>query len=572
MCGIIGYIGSKDAADVVIDGLKTLEYRGYDSAGIALKNGKINVYKSVGRVFELEKIIPYLPSCVGIGHTRWATHGKVCKENAHPHLSFDGSIAIVHNGIIENSDVLKHELESNNISLISSTDSEIIAHLLALDSNIAMTDKILNVSRRLRGSVTFLAICANDDAIYAYKQGASLSIGLGDGENFIASDVPAICKFTENILQLDDGEYAKITKSEVLIFKNGKRMSKSPVKIKCDIPKDCACHMQAEIDEIPVALTRTKESIEIGFDSSLREMLTKSEYIYLFGCGTAYHACLYGKVVIEKFLHIPCTCVVAGEFDEEQFINKNCTCLFVSQSGETADTLLALEYAKSIGAKTIAITNAPTSAIARRADKSLFIDAGVEIAVAATKSYACQLYALHLIATLASNDNIADINNLLNAVSNAESINIQHDKIKDARVFFIGKGMDYITAKEGALKLKEITYKSADAYQAGELKHGTIALVDNNSTAIALVTAQKNKQRVQATISELRSRGAYVISLSSVGETGADITINLKKIDDELLYPIISIIPLQRLALATCQALKLDPDKPRNLAKSVTVV
>lgn len=568
----MGYIGGKDATNIVIDGLKTLEYRGYDSAGIALLNDKINVYKSAGRVFELEKIIPNLPSHVGIGHTRWATHGIVCKENAHPHLSFDGSIAIVHNGIIDNSDNLKRELESKHISLLSSTDSEIIAHLLALDSNSAMTDKILNVSKRLRGSVTFLAICTNDDAIYAYKQGASLSIGLGNGENFIASDVPAISKFTENILQLDDGEYAKITKSEVLVFKDGNRIDKSPIKIKCDIPKDCACHMQAEIDEIPFALSRTKESIEIGFDASLREMLTQADCIYLFGCGTAYHACLYGKVVIEKLLHIPCKCVVGGEFDEERFINKNCPCIFVSQSGETADTLLALEYAKSFGAKTIAITNAPTSAIARCADKSLFIDAGVEIAVAATKSYVCQLYALYLIARLASNKNIDDINHLLNAVNDAESIEICHKKIKDARVFFIGKGIDYITAKEGALKLKEITYKSADAYQAGELKHGTIALIDNNSTAIAIVSTQKNKQRIQATISELRSRGAYVIALSSVGETGADITLNLKEIHDELLYPITSIIPLQRLALTTCRALKLNPDKPRNLAKSVTVV
>lgn len=572
MCGIMGYIGGKNAAKIVVDGLKTLEYRGYDSAGIALLDGKIDVFKCAGRVFELEKIIPDNVAHIGIGHTRWATHGKVCTQNAHPHLSFDDSIAIVHNGIIDNGEELKSTLEHHNVKLQSSTDSEIIAHLLALDCATKMTDKILNVSKLLQGSITFLAICANESAIYAYKKGASLSIGLGKDENFIASDIPAINKYSNEILQLDDGECAKITSDEVLVFKDGKRIAKSPSTISCYTPKECDCHMQAEIDEIPAALKHTRSSIEKSMDAQTRSTLSAAKNIYLFGCGTAYHACLYGKCVIEKTLHIPCKCVVASECDEEKFIDNECVCIFVSQSGETADTLLALEYAKSCGAKTIALTNMPTSAIARGADKSLYIDAGVEIAVAATKSYACQLYALYLIALLSANKNLGENDELIAAVKGANSTEICSDKIINSKVFFIGKGMDYITAKEGALKLKEITYKSADAYQSGELKHGTIALVDNNSTVLAIVSEQKNKPRIQSSISELRSRGAYVIALSAVGEVGADKTIHLEKLNDDLLYLISAIIPLQKLALATCKKLNLDPDKPRNLAKSVTVV
>lgn len=573
MCGIVGYIGDRNAKTVVIDGLKTLEYRGYDSAGMALfSDKKLQIFKSTGRVFALEKALPDINSHIGIGHTRWATHGKICTQNAHPHLSFDGKIAIVHNGVVENYAELKQEVEFKGIDLKSTTDSEIIAHLLALDSGKSMLDKISNVAKRLQGSTSFIAISADEDAIFAYKCGASLAIGLGEGENIIASDSLAISPYTSSVITLLDGECAKITKDNVFVFKNGIQIEKTPFEIKKSAPKQCKCYMQAEINEIPLAIAKTKACIDQQLDDEILKMILSAKRIYLCGCGTAYHACLYGKIVFEKMLNIPCECIVASEFDEVKFVDKHCIGIFISQSGETLDTLLALKSMKEQGAKTIAITSVAQSAISQNADKRIVLDIGAEIAVAATKSYVCQLYALYLMATKITCKNQISIDELQHHILAVQKQNINTYDIKNANVFFIGKGVDYISAKEGALKLKEITYKSADAYQAGELKHGTIALIDSNSTAIAIVTQAKNKSRIQASISELRSRGASVIAISSVGVVGANSTLSLPKISDDLIYPLLSIIPLQSLALATSLALNLDPDKPRNLAKSVTVI
>lgn len=573
MCGIVGYIGDKNAKNVVINGLKTLEYRGYDSAGIALVSGKkLEVFKSVGRVFTLERAMPDIKSHIGIGHTRWATHGKICTQNAHPHLSFDGKIAIVHNGVVENYAELKQEVEYKGIDLKSTTDSEIIAHLLALDNGKSMLDKISNVAKRLQGSTSFIAISAYEDAIFAYKCGASLAIGLGEGENIIASDSLVLSPYTSSAITLLDGEYAKITRDKVFVFKDGIPLEKTTFEIKKSASKQCDCYMQAEIDEIPLAIAKTKACVEQQLDDEIRNIILSAKRIYLCGCGTAYHACLYGKAVFEKLLNIPCECVVASEFDEVKFVDEHRLGIFISQSGETLDTLLALKSMQEQGAKTIAITSVSPSAISQNADKSIALDIGAEIAVAATKSYVCQLYALYLVATKIACKNQIDIAQLQEYIRDVQKQNINTCDIKNANVFFIGKGVDYITAKEGALKLKEITYKSADAYQAGELKHGTIALIDNNSTVIAIVTQPQNKTRIQASISELRSRGANIIAISSVGDVGANSTLPLPKISDDLLYPILSIIPLQSLALATSLALNLDPDKPRNLAKSVTVI
>lgn len=573
MCGIVGYIGNKNAKNIVIDGLKALEYRGYDSTGIALASNKhIQVFKSIGRVYELESTLPDIFSHIGIGHTRWATHGKICTQNAHPHLSFDGKIAIVHNGVVENYNELKQEVVSHGITLKSTTDSEIIAHLLALDDSDNMLGKIANVAKRLKGSSAFIAISSVEDAIFAYKCGASLVIGLGDGENIVASDTLAISPYTTSVISLLDGEYAKITKNEVCVFKDGIPLEKTPFTIKKTTPKQCDCYMQAEIDEIPLAITKTKACVEAQSDNEIRNMILDAKHIYLCGCGTAYHACLYGKAVFEKLLDIPCECVVASEFDEIKFVDNHCLGIFISQSGETLDTLLALKSMQTKGAKTLAITSVTPSAISQHANKSIVLDIGAEIAVAATKSYVCQLYALYLLATHIACKNQISIDELHRHILALQKQNVYADDIKNANVFFIGKGIDYITAKEGALKLKEITYKSADAYQAGELKHGTIALIDHNSVVIAIVTQPQNKSRIQASISELRSRGAKVIAISSVEDVGANSTLSLPKTNDDLIYPLLSILPLQRLSLATSLALNLNPDKPRNLAKSVTVI
>ena len=574
MCGIVGYTGYQNAKNIVVDGLKTLEYRGYDSAGIALADGTIHLYKTAGRVEELERILPDLTAHVAIGHTRWATHGAPNAQNAHPHLSFDKQIAVVHNGVITNCDDLKKDLLAKGITFLSSTDSEIIAHLLALEDTSDMQSAIEKVGKMLQGATTFLAIKAGDDAIYARRFGASLAVGIGDNENFVASDTLAISKHTRKTVLLQDGECAKITPQGIRFFKDGKTISKQTMRIKRVAPKECSCHMRSEIDEISDAMQRTYKEISHTLDATTIRKISNARKIYFCGCGTAYHAGLYGKYAFEKLLNIPCETIVASEFDTEKFIDENCVCIFITQSGETADTLIALSECKKAGATTVALTNVNGSSICFEADKTFLLDAGAEVAVAATKSYNCQLLALYLIAKECALQDVSqdDVSKLIKAVKDCQTSVLYEEKIKKANLFFVGKGIDNVTAREGALKFKEITYKMTDAYQAGELKHGAIALIDDKSVVVTIVTSSYDKHRIEATISELRSRGAYVIALSSVGDVGANKTTYLPFLKDELLYPILSILPLQNLALTASLCLNLNPDKPRNLAKSVTVI
>lgn len=574
MCGIVGYCGYQNARNIVTDGLKTLEYRGYDSAGIAMcVDDDIKVFKTAGRVKDLEAILPDISARCGIGHTRWATHGVPSACNSHPHLSFDGNIAIVHNGVIENCAELRQELISQGITFQSQTDSEIIAHLLALQYDGDMTLAIEQVAKKLRGAATFLAIRKGEDAIYLHRYGASLAVGLGMGENFVASDTLAISAHTRKIVNLLDGESAKITANQAIFYKDGKRIFKQPTIIKRTQPKECSCHMRTEIDEIPSALARTYESVIKDFDLSTKCAILNAKRIYFVGCGTAYHAGLYGKETFEKHLNIPCECVVASDATSLRFVDSDSLMIAITQSGETADTLLAIDYFKSKGAKTIAITNVECSSITYSADKTFLLNAGAEIAVAATKSYNCQLFALYLMAMLASDKRFSanDLDRLLNATKIAMEQSLYEDKIKYANLFFVGKGLDNATAKEGALKFKEITYKMTDSYSAGELKHGAIALIDDKSIAIVIATNEQYKSKLQATVNEIRSRGAVVYALSAIGDIGADKTLSLPIVDDDL-YSMISIIPLQNLALTASLCLGLNPDKPRNLAKSVTVI
>lgn len=574
MCGIVGYTGYQNAKNIVVDGLKTLEYRGYDSAGIAIMDRDIRLYKTAGRVEELGKILPDLAAHVAIGHTRWATHGVPSAQNAHPHLSFDGQIAVVHNGVITNCEELKKQLIEKGIRFKSTTDSEIIAHLLVLEDTSDMPSAIEKVGKMLQGATTFLAIKAGDDTIYARRAGASLAVGIGIGENFVASDTLAISKHTRKTILLKDGECAAITPNGVRFFKDGKTIEKQPVKIRRTAPKECSCHMRSEIDEIPDAMARTYKKISRSVDADTIEKIVSARKIYFCGCGTAYHAGLYGKYVFEKVLGIPCESIVASEFDNPQFIDDRCVCIFITQSGETADTLLALSECKKAGALTIALTNVAGSTITFEADKTLLLDAGAEVAVAATKSYNCQLLALYLLAKICKNKAMqkCDFDKLVKAVKESQFCNLYDDKIKKSNLFFVGKGVDNVTAKEGALKFKEITYKMTDSYQAGELKHGAIALIDDKSIVVTIVTNSSDKHRIEATVSELRSRGAYVLALSAVGDVGANKTTYLPFLSDDLLYPIVSILPLQNLALTASLCLNLNPDKPRNLAKSVTVI
>ncbi len=571
----MGYAGvCQPAEKIVLDGLKTLEYRGYDSVGLAaISNGKIKVFKTCGRVRLLEGKVPPLSATVAIGHTRWATHGKVCEKNAHPHLSFDKKIAIVHNGVISNADELKAELGKNGVRFCSDTDSELIAHMLTLE-NCDMKTAIENVGKRLRGATTFLAIDSDENAIYVRKYGASVAIGLGKNENFVASDTLALCKYTQTAIMLKDGECAKVTPFSVEFFKDGKQIFKKTVKVKRTVPGECTCHMRAEIDQIPTAIIGTHDEISKSVDENLAKIIKNAEKIVFCGSGTAYHAGLYGKIAFEKILNIPCDCVVGSEFEQLRFANDKTVGIFITQSGETADTICALKRCKQLGGYTIALTNVESSGITFEADRTLLLNAGAEIAVAATKSYVCQLFALYEIAKICSSStpDAQDVNRLAACTQNMCSQSLYEDRFKKSNVFFIGKGVDFVTAREGALKFKEITYKMCDAYQSGELKHGTIALVDSKSIVIVIATNQSDRERTKTSVSELRSRGAYVISVSSIGDVGANKTLVLPHMSEDMFYPILSAIPLQTLALTTSLCLGLDPDKPRNLAKSVTVI
>ncbi len=571
MCGIVGYTGFGNARDIVLDGLKTLEYRGYDSAGVALGGDYIAVYKTAGSVDALN--IPDCAAHIAIGHTRWATHGSPTQKNAHPHLSFDGSVAVVHNGVIENCEQLKAELVAKGIKFASDTDSEIIAHMLALEGG-DMRAAVEKVAGRIVGAATLLALRKGDDRIYMLRKGASLAVGVGEGECFVASDTLALGKYVRSAYILSDGECAVISPITASFFKDGVKIFKTPTEIKRTPPTPCACHMRSEIDEIPTALKRTFLSVLDSVDETLLSDVRNAKRIFFVGCGTAYHAGLYGKLLLEKLLNVPCEATLASEFDGVRLHGENNYAIFITQSGETADTLQALDRCKRHGIPTLAITNVGGSSITFAADRTLLLEAGAEVAVAATKSYNCQLLAIYMLAKMANGvgffANLPD--ELHSAIQDVYGADLYEERIRTSNLFFIGKGADYVTAREGALKFKEITYKMTDAYAAGELKHGAIALIDDNSTVIVTLTNPKDKHRIAAAVSELRSRGAYVLAISAVGDVGADKTFALPHLSDDDLYPLLSVIPLQNLALTASLCLGYDPDKPRNLAKSVTVI
>lgn len=571
MCGIIGYTGYQNARNIVVDGLKLLEYRGYDSAGIALNDGQLKVFKTAGSVNTLEGSLPDIEAHCGIGHTRWATHGKANAVNAHPHLSFDRQIAIVHNGVIENCSELKRELSEKGVRLSSETDSEAIAHLIALEDTSDMLKAIDRVGKRIVGASSFLAIKAGDDRIYMRKQGASLAVGLSDGESFAASDTIALARYTKKIVILSDGESAVLSSEGAKFYRDGEEILKRPMRIRRTPIRTCSCHMRAEIDEIEDALMRTYRAT-LALPRHITDEIAAKDRLYLSGCGTAFHAALYGKAVFERLTNIPCEAIEASEIDLANLLDGYA--ILITQSGETADTLRAAAILKAKGIRTLAITNAPLGSITRLADDHLLLDAGPEIAVAATKTYNCQLLALYMLAMRAAKKEASerDISALAKLCGSLASKNLYEDRFNSGNVFLIGKGLDLVTAKEGALKLKEITYRMTDAYAAGELKHGPIALIDSASAAIVIATDPDCKHKLEATVSELRSRGAYAVALSAVGDIGANRTLDLPYVQDKLLYPLLSVIPLQNLALSSALALGYDPDKPRNLAKSVTVI
>ncbi|HBT49613.1 MAG: Glutamine--fructose-6-phosphate aminotransferase [Caldanaerobacter subterraneus] len=607
MCGIVGYIGDKQATPILLDGLTRLEYRGYDSAGIAiLHNGNINIKKAKGRLNVLRELVEkdHMEGTIGIGHTRWATHGEPSDTNSHPHLSQSGLIAVVHNGIIENYLPLKKWLIEEGYNFISETDTEVVANLLEYYYNGDIVEALRKVLDRIEGSYALGVLCKdNPDMIVAARKEAPLIVGIGNGENFIASDIPAILKYTRNVYFLDDHEIAIIKKDSVeFIDVFGRKIGKSLFEVKWDVEaaeKGGYEHfMIKEIHEQPAAIKDTLRGRIIN-DSQIvldninitKEDLEKIEKIFIVACGTAYHAGVVGKYVIESFARIPVEVDVASEFRyRNPIVNERILTIVISQSGETADTIAALKEAKRKGSRVIAITNVVGSSVSREADEVLYTWAGPEIAVASTKAYTTQLIALYLIAldfalkkgTMSSTkvvEIISELKKLPDKVQylldNKEVIQkfaSEHYNVKD--VFYIGRGLDYAVAMEGSLKLKEISYIHSEAYPAGELKHGTLALVEEGTLIIALATQDDLFEKMLSNIKEVKARGGYVVAFAKQGN------LQLEGVVDKVIYipdtlkeltPVLTVVPLQLLAYYMAVEKGCDVDKPRNLAKSVTV-
>lgn len=605
MCGIVGYIGEKNAETILINGLKKLEYRGYDSAGIAIiANENIESAKKAGKLVYLEEVLNENPLVgqVGIGHTRWATHGGPSDKNAHPHLSPNKKFAIVHNGIIENFQELK-ETYLKGHTFLSETDTEVVAHLLEVFDTGDLEDTVQEVLSLIEGSYALVVISESEkDKIIVSRKDSPLVIGLGEGENFIASDVPALLAHTRKCIYLESDQMAVLTKESVVIKDNLGNVVDMPVdEILWDeesAEKGGYEHfMIKEIHEQPEAFQKTllgriqDNKVILDEFSFTKEVIEGIKTIYIVACGTAYHAGLVGKTYLEKTLQLPVFVEVASEFRyRDPMINHESLVILISQSGETADTMAALREAKRKGAKTLAITNVVGSAISREADEVTYLYAGPEISVASTKAYTTMLISLSLVALylgdmvgrfdlgrnkawLDSLEKLPSLAEHLLAPERIENVEaIAHSLSNVAHLFYIGRGLDWSAAQEGALKLKEISYIHAEAYAAGELKHGTLALITEETPVIGIALQESTFDKAMSNVQEVMARGASVILLLEEGKTVKEEAkfITIPRAHD-MVMPILSAIPLQLLAYYTAKVRGADIDQPRNLAKSVTV-
>lgn len=607
MCGIVGYVGSGNATNFLIDGLRRLEYRGYDSAGIAVyENGKINIEKKQGRLVNLENELKKHPlqGHIGIGHTRWATHGKPSDRNAHPHGDCHNHFVVVHNGIIENYLTLKKDLMEKGHVFKSETDTEVVAHLLEEldDGNFLSTvRKMLSI---IEGSYSLVIMDSSyPDTIICTKKNNPLIIGLGKGENFIASDIPAVINHTREIYILDDEEVAVVKADQVSILdRDGKPVQKEIQKVTWSAEaaeKGGYPHfMLKEIFEQPKAVRDTVQ-IHLNKDGSVtfpdlgwtKECFENIDNILITACGTAYHAGLVAKHYIERFVKIPVSVEIASEYRYSKPLTTNRTlCIVVSQSGETIDTLEALKEAKKHGAKSLAVTNSIGSSIAREADHVVYTLAGPEIAVASTKAYTTQLVALLMLALYMAQlrgtismdlihkitDGLKDLPKQIEKVLKEKDhmAEVADRLIKAHDIFYLGRSIDYAIAMEGALKLKEVSYIHAESYAAGELKHGTLALITADTPVIAVATQDAVSSKMYSNIQEVKARGAEVLGIGyeddkELGKYTTE-TVRIPRVDF-FIAPILSVIPMQLLAYYTSVKRGNDVDKPRNLAKSVTV-
>ncbi|MDR0759129.1 MAG: glutamine--fructose-6-phosphate transaminase (isomerizing) [Treponema sp.] len=612
MCGIVGYIGNEEAVPVLLNGLKRLEYRGYDSAGIAvLGQAGLLVRKSKGALPSLEDKIASetgqggLNAVMGIGHTRWATHGEPSDINSHPHTDVSGKIAVVHNGIIENHAKLKAWLEAHGVVFRSETDTEVVAHLIDFHYNGDLLQAVTEALKRLEGSYALGIICESDpDRIIAVRKESPLVVGAGQGENLIASDVPALLEHTRDVYYLADREIAVLYRDRVEFFnEDGQSLQKEKSHVDWDAEaaeKGGYEHfMLKEINEQPKALTDTLRARlkneggtsinleEIGFDASWAE----ARRVVIAACGTAWHAGVIGKHAFEYFAQIPADAEIASEYRyRNPLSDPKDIFIIISQSGETADTLAAMRMARKAGARIIAITNVVGSTLAREADLVMYTWAGPEIAVASTKAFTTQLMCVYLIAlqfgmlrgVIAKNELTSHIEALEQLSGHATRIlsaqeNIQRfasRQFNKTKVFFMGRLFDYAVSLESALKLKEVSYTHSEAFAAGELKHGPIALVDTSTLVVAICTQTALFDKMDSNIKEVKARGAAALVITYDGvdyfDKTADEVFRIPRTEDSLT-PILSVIPCQLYAYYCAVQRGLDPDKPRNLAKSVTV-
>ena len=616
MCGIVGYIGSKKATPILIDGLLSLEYRGYDSAGIAtIENDVIQVMKDKGRVKNLYNLdgINDLTGTVGIAHTRWATHGKPSMENSHPHKDNSGMFAVVHNGIIENYADLREFLTSKGYTFYSQTDTEVIPNLIHYYYTNGPVSVLNNEEEKflgavksaiydLKGSYAIEAISpVCPDVIIVVRKDSPLVIGKGNGENYIASDIPAILKYTKDFYLLDDNEFAIVKKDSIRFFDNSLTEHNKAIK---NIEWDANAagkdgyedYMLKEIFEQPTAIRETIGSrFRLGEKCSFDDIEISKEYlesinkIFIVACGTAMHAGLVGKSIIENLCKIPTEVDIASEFRyRDPIVDEHTLCIYISQSGETADTIAALKLSKMKGAKTLAISNVIGSSITREADYTIYTHAGPEIAVASTKAYTSQvmliaILAMHFAEILgtAGESVIENLKaDMIDIPSKIEKILDNTEQVKEFAkkvytekdMFFLGRGADYNVALEGSLKLKEISYIHSEAYAAGELKHGPIALIENGVTVIGIITNPNLVEKTISNIQEVITRGAKTLIITNqiLPNSHFDYVINIPE-TNPLISPILSVVPMQLLSYYISKFKGLDVDKPRNLAKSVTV-
>ena len=604
MCGIVGFVGEEKAAPILIEGLRRLEYRGYDSAGIAVSDNDVVVIKEKGRIANLQTEVnkENPQGTVGIGHTRWATHGVPDKTNAHPHKSMNGVVTLVHNGIIENYIELKNDLISKGYEFVSQTDTEVIAQLFDSLFDGDALNTLIKTAHKLEGSYAVaMLVRGYEDKVFAMKKDSPLIVGKGANENYLASDIPAILPYTRECYIVNDNEFIEISKDEIKVYdKNG---NEKPCEINAmNMSVESAekggydYFMAKEIYEQPKAVRDTVSpliksgKIQLPFEFP-ENFIKDLKRIYIVACGSAYHVGMTAKYIIEDLARIPVTVDIASEFRyRNPIIEKGDLCIFVSQSGETADTLASLREAKTRDAFTLSIVNVLYSTIARESDGVIYTNAGAEIAVATTKAFSAQLGVSYILASyLAHEKGLIDEKYIKNFTDEILSI---PEKIKDAlgndkitgklaklistkeHIFFIGRGIDYPLCLEGSLKLKEISYIHCEGYGAGELKHGTISLIEEGTVVMAIATDDSLYGKMVSNIKEVHARGAYVIAVVKEGTQGIrEIADEVIFIPDALRYltPSLTVVPLQLLAYHTTVEKNLDVDKPRNLAKSVTV-